>query len=164
MSFAHVSGPLRVGTQRTGAQSGGVMNCGLVELAQVYTAAFGVIKASPTAQLMFTLPAGAKITDVHVDVVTALATATNCGFTMGNVGTPNFFITTFNTGATVVRTAPTTVQAAFVADKLNNVGTADVPIYGTFTAATGDATAGSIVITVKYLQRDSAGLANPTNP
>jgi hypothetical protein len=35
-------------------------------------------------------------------------------------------------------------------------------IFGTFTAATADATAGTITVTVEYIVRDSDGSANPS--
>ena len=38
----------------------------------------------------------------------------------------------------------------------------DAIIYGTFTAATADATAGTITVTVEYIVRNSDGAANPT--
>jgi hypothetical protein len=71
-------------------------------------------------------------------------------------------MTTLNTGTSVVQVSPATIAAATVASKTNNVGTTDAIIYGTFTAATADATAGSIVVSVTYTVRDSDGSANPS--
>lgn len=135
------------------------MNAGLVELVQTATLPFGVILASPAAVNLFTLPAGAKITDFLIEVTTALVTATNCGIVIGKAGTANFFMTTLNTGTSVVRVPPTTVAAAMVANQCNNIGTSDVTLTATPTAATGDATAGSIVVTVRYIQRNADGTA-----
>jgi len=155
MSTSTFSGPIRAGTQRTGAVT--AMNCGLVELCQTATLPATTILASPAAVNLFTLPAGAKITDFLIEVTTALTTATNCGIVIGKSGTANFFMTTLNTGTSVVRVPPTTVAAAMVADKCNNIGTADITLTATPTAATGDAAAGVIVVTVRYVQRFADG-------
>lgn len=160
MSFAHMSGPVRVGTVRTGAVT--AMNSGLVELVQTATIPFTAILASPAAVNLFTLPAGAKITDFLIEVTVAITTATNCGITIGKVGgTANFFMTTLNTTASVVRVPPTTVAAAMVANQCNNIGTSDVTLTATPTAAGADAAAGSIVVSVRYVQRDLNGSASP---
>jgi hypothetical protein len=161
MGFATFSGPIRVGTVREGPITSA--NLGLLILAQTYTAPFGVILTSPAAQNMFTLPAGSKILRFRVEVVTALATATNCGLVIGKSGTANFFVTTFNTGATVGAVAQATVDTATVVNQTNNIGTTDTTVTGTFTAATGNATAGSIVVTVEYIQRLSDGTTAPTS-
>jgi len=163
MSFSTFSGPLRAGTQRTGANTS--MNTGLVVLTQSATVAFGAIKTSPTAQALFTLPAGAKITRVQVEVVTALSggSVSNCGVTIGDSGTANKYVTTFNTTTSSVMVPQATIDAATVVAQTNNIGTSDVTIYGTFTAATGNPTAGSIVVTVHYIQRAADGTANPTS-
>jgi hypothetical protein len=54
------------------------------------------------------------------------------------------------------------VDAAQVVAQTNNIGTADVTIYGTFTAVTGNPTAGSTVVTVHYIQRAADGTADST--
>ena len=157
MGTSTFSGPIRAGTVRTGGATS--MNCGVVELCQTATLAFGTILASPAAVNLFTLPAGAKINDFLIEVTTALVTATNCGIVIGKSGTANFFMTTLNTGTSAVRVPPTTVAAALVVAECNNIGTADITLTATPTAATADATAGSIIVTVRYLQRSAAGSA-----
>jgi hypothetical protein len=112
---------------------------------------------------MFVLPAGAQIMRFDIYVITALTGATNCGVTIGTSGTANFYMTSVNSGTSAVQTSPATIAAATQAAKTNNVGTTDAIIYGTFTAATADATAGSIVVSVTYTVRDSDGSANPSS-
>jgi len=46
---------------------------------------------------------------------------------------------------------------------MDNVGTSDVGVYATFTATTGNPTAGSIEVTLLYLQRSAAGSQDPTS-
>jgi hypothetical protein len=106
---------------------------------------------------MFTIPAGAKILRFNIEVPVALTGATNCGVTVGTSGTANFYMTSVNSGATAVQTSPATIAAATQAAKTNNVGTTDAIIFGTFTAATADATAGSVVVTVEYIVRNADG-------
>jgi hypothetical protein len=161
MSFATLSGPVRSGTVREGSGR----NTGLMVLAQSATVAFSVMTTAPTAQLLFTLPAGAKIVRFQFEVVTAISggSVSNVGVTIGDSGTANKYVTTFNTGTSSVMVAQATVDAATVVAQTNNIGTVDVPIYGTFTAATGNPTAGSTVVTVHYIQRAADGTANPAS-
>ena len=164
MGFATHLGPWLLGTVKntTGTTAGTIRNMGATTVAQTYTAPTSVILASPTAQQMFVLPAGAKILRFDIEVIVALTGATNCGVTIGTSGTSNFYMTSVNSGTSAVQTSPATIAAATQTAKTNNVGTTDAIIYGTFTAATADATAGSIVVTVEYVVRDSDGSANPS--
>jgi hypothetical protein len=159
MALTTFDGPIRSGSVKYGAVT--AVNAGLVVLSQTASIAFGAIKTSPTAQALFTLPAGSKIVRFNVEVTTALTTATNCGVVIGTSGTSNLYLTTFNTGATAVKVSTATVDAQLQVAQTNNIGTADVTLYGTFTAATADATAGAIVVTVEYIQRLSDGTSVP---
>jgi len=164
MGFASHLGPWLLGTVKntTGTTAGTIRNMGATVVSQSYTAAASVILASPSAQQLFVLPAGAKILRFDIEVITALTGATNCGITIGTAGTANYYMTSVNSGTSTVQTSPATIAAATQANRTNNVGTTDAIIYGTFTAATADATAGSIVVTVEYVVRDSDGSANPS--
>lgn len=157
MSNTTFSGPIRAGTQRYGAAN--VVNTGTATLAQSVTINFGAMTTTPTAQLLFTLPAGSKIIRFNEEVITAISGGgvTNVGVTIGDSGTANKYVTTHNTGTTSAKVAQATIDAAMVVAQTNNIGTADVPVYGTFTAATGNPTAGSIVVTVEYMQRNADG-------
>jgi hypothetical protein len=134
---------------------------GATIVAQTYTAPTSVILASPTAQQMFVLPAGAKIVRFGLEVNVALTGATNCGVTIGNGTTANLYMASVNTGTSVVQTSPATIAAA-TSGLYDAIGTTDAIIYGTFTAATADATAGTVTVTVEYIVRGSDGAANPT--
>jgi len=165
MGFATHLGPWLLGTVKntTGTTAGTIRNMGATIVAQSYTAATSTILASPTAQQLFVLPAGAKILRFDIEVTTALTGATNCGVTIGNSGTANYYMTSVNTGTSAVQVSPATIAAATQASKTDNVGSTDAIIYGTFTAATADATAGSVVVTVEYIVRNSDGSANPAS-
>lgn len=160
MSFSTFSGPVRSGTVRYNAGE----NTGLVQLARSATIASSAMTTSPSAQTLMTLPAGSKILRVNVEVVTAISggSVTNVGLTVGKAGgTANFFVTTFNTGLTAGKVAQATVDTAMQVAQTNNIGTTDVALTGTFTAAGGNPTAGSIVVTVEYIQRLSDGSQVP---
>jgi len=162
MSFTTFSGPIRSGTVRQGTVASGE-NTGVVMLAQTATVSFAAMTTSPTAQALFVLPAGAKIVRFDIEVVTAISggSVSNVGVTIGNVGTANKYVTTINTGTSSAKLAQATIDAAMVVAQTNNIGTSDVTIYGTFTAATGNPTAGSTVVTVEYLPRAQNGSAEP---
>lgn len=159
MTFSTFSGPLRAGTVKEGSGE----NTGLVQLARSATIGFAAMTTSPTAQALFTLPAGSKILRFNVEVVTAISggSVTNVGLTIGDSGTANKYVTTFNTGITSAKVAQATVDAAMVVAQTNNLGTSDVTVYGTFTAAGGNPTAGSTVVTVEYVQRSGDGAQVP---
>jgi hypothetical protein len=143
----------------TGTAAGSIRNVGATTVSQSATVGFAAITTSPTAQNLFTLPAGSKIIRFNVEVVTALSggSVSNCGVTIGNSGTANKYVTTFNTTTSSVKVPQATIDAAMVVAETNNIGTSDVSIYGTFTAATGNPTAGSIVVTVEYIVRNADG-------
>jgi len=160
MSFSTFSGPLRSGTQRYGAGT----NTGLPVLTQSANVPFSVMLGSPTAQNLFTLPAGSKILRFTVEKTTAISggsvTAVNTVF--GRAGTANAFQTTIDIGLTTAQTARATLDAALVSSATNNIGTADVVVTGTFTAAGGNPTAGAAVVTIEYIQRADDGAQAPT--
>lgn len=161
MSFATMSGPLRTGTVKEGSGE----NTGLVVLARSATVAFGAMTTSPTAQALFTLPAGAKILRFDIEVVTAISggSVTNVGVTLGTSATANKYVTSINTGTSAAKVAQATIDAAMQVAETNNIGTTDVAVYGTFTAAGGNPTAGSTVVTVEYIQRAADGAQVPAS-
>jgi hypothetical protein len=160
MSFSTFSGPVRVGTQR---YAPGV-NTGLPVLTQSTNVAFSAMTTSPTAQNLFTLPAGSKILRFTVEKTTAISgggvTAVNTTF--GKSGSANAFQTTIDIGLTTAQTARATLDAALVSSATNNIGTTDVVVTGTFTAATGNPTAGAVVVTIEYIQRADDGSQAPS--
>ena len=70
MGFATHLGPWLLGTVKntTGTTAGTIRNMGATIVAQTYTAPTAVILATPAAQQMFTLPAGAKILRFGLEV------------------------------------------------------------------------------------------------
>ena len=163
MGFATHLGPWLLGTVKdtTGTTAGTIRNIGATTVAQTYSAPTSVILATPAAQLMFVLPAGSKILRFGLEVNVALTGATNCGVTIGSSATANLYMASVNTGTTAVQTSPATIAAA-TSGVYDSIGTTDALIYGTFTAATADATAGSITVTVEYIVRNPDGAVAPT--
>lgn len=167
MGIATHLGPWLLGTVKdtTGTTAGTIRNTGATQVTQSATVGFAAITTSPTAQALFTLPAGAKVLRFNVEVVTALSggSVSNCGVVIGDSGTANKYVTTFNTTTSSVKVPQATIDAAMVVAQTNNIGTSDVTIYGTFTAATGNPTAGSIVVTAEYIVRNSDGTYTPAS-
>ena len=97
-----------------------------------------------------------KTTTISGGSVTAVNT------TFGNSGTANAYQTTIDIGLTTAQTARATLDAALVSSATNNIGTTDVVVTGTFTAAGGNPTAGVAVVTVEYIQRADNGAQAPT--
>lgn len=159
MAFATMSGPVRMGTVKENSGR----NTGLPVLTQSATVSFSVVTTSPTAQQLFILPAGSKIVRFNVEKTTALSgggiTAVNTTF--GTSGTANAYQTSIDIGLTAAQTPRATLDAALVSSATNNIGTADVPVFGTFTAVTGNPTAGTVVVTVEYIQRGTDGAQFP---
>ncbi len=157
MSRTTFSGPVRAGTVRDGGVT--TNNVGSVVLSQSATVAFGAMTTSPTAQNLFTLPAGAKILRFNVEKTTAISggSVSAVNLTLGKTGTANAYMTSQDIGLTTAMTTRALLDAATVSSATNNIGTSDVTVTGTFTAVTGNPTAGVAVVTVEYVQRLADG-------
>lgn len=94
-----------------------------------------------TAKTLFTLPAGARILDIKVDVETAFNSSGTDLLDLGKTGTANHYINDLDIAATG-RKAPT----------LTNLGasTAPITVIATFVQSIADATAGLATVTVIY--------------
>lgn len=164
MGFATFSGPLRSGTQRYGAAE----NTGLITLSRTaYVNVSGVaLTAAPVAQTLFTLPAGAKILNFVTEVLVTIAgnSVSQVGVTIGKTGSAAEYAASFNTGTSVARVTQANMDTAITGKvaALDNIGTVDVPVTGTFTASTGNPTSGQIAITVVYQQRADNGAQVPS--
>lgn len=160
MAFTTFQGPVRAGTIKEGATN----NTGLVVLSRSVSLDATVAKTSgAVAQALMTLPAGAKILDVYVEKTVAASgnSVSAIAMTIGDGTTANKYVTSVAIGVTAIRTLQATLTAGYVPAEMNNIGTADKTLYGTFTATTGNPTAGTIVITVFYQQRAAAGTQDP---
>lgn len=165
MSFSTFSGPVRAGTIKENADE----NTGLITLSRTaYVNVSGVaLTAAPVAQTLFNLPAGSKILNFVPEVLVTIAggSVTNVGVTIGKSGTADAYAASFNTGTAVARVTQATVDTAITSKvaALDNIGTVDVPVQATFTAAGGNPTSGQIAITVVYQQRSDSGAQVPAS-
>lgn len=163
MGFSTFSGPFRLGTVRFGGLAAN-QNTGIPVLTQSAVVPSSAMLTSPAAQKLFVLPAGSKIVRFNVEKTTAVSgggvTAVNTTF--GTSASANAYSTTLDIGLTTAQTARATLDAALVSSATNNIGTNDVPVYGTFTAAGGNPTAGSVVVTIEYIQRLPNGATSPS--
>jgi hypothetical protein len=163
MGFTTFSGPLRSGTVKEGAS----INTGSPVLARSVSLDATVAKTSgAVAQALMTLPAGSKILDVYVEKTVAASgnSVSAIAMTIGDGTTADKYVTSVAIGVTAIRTLQATITAGYVPAEMNNIGTTDKTLYGTFAATTGNPTAGTIVLTVLYQQRSSTGLQDPATP
>ena len=162
MGFSTFSGQVRSGTQRYGAG----INTGLVLLTQAKTIDMAgvALTSAPPAQDLFTLPAGSKIVSIIADKTVALTgnSVSQVALIVGNASDDNQYLESVNLATTKGRAAQATVDAGLQVDDCENIGTSDVMLQATFTATTGNPTAGQIVVTVVYVQRADDGSANPS--
>jgi hypothetical protein len=175
MSFANLSGPLRVGPVRNGAGR----NTGLCVLAQQYdsgtiTGTSGtLIRATP-----FIVPKGAYILDVVIDSLqnmNGVATASvYVGTTLGGSDLMGLTNTLTNSGFQTDISSATTNNYSTISTILGNPGAtaaakrtaalnADATIYTTIQIGGGTATQGRIGITLVYLQRNEDGSQYPAS-
>lgn len=94
-----------------------------------------------TAKTLGTLPAGARILDIIVDVETAFNSSGTDLLDLGKTGTANHYINDLDIAATG-RKAPT----------LTNLGKSTTPItvIATYVQSVADATTGSATVTILY--------------
>lgn len=146
MGFATHLGPWLLGTNKEGAG----VNTGGTESLQ-----YNTLTAPALTVNGVTLPAGAVITDIVVDVTT-LFDGTTPTLSVGTVATPTLY------ASGVVLTAAVRLRPTFTAAQLaamRNIGTTDVAVLVTNTAA--NSTVGSAFIKIHYTVRDSAGNLRP---
>lgn len=162
MGFSTFSGPLRAGTQKDATAA---RNTGLVVLARSVVVPFNVITTAPVAQNLMVIPAGSKIMQIDWETLVQFSggSVSAIAFQIGLLGgTANRFWTSTSLAAlTVGKLARATSDATQQVVNTNNVGTTDITLTGTFTATTGNPTAGSAVLTVTYIQRADDGSQDP---
>jgi hypothetical protein len=163
MAFTTFSGPIRSGTVKEGA----ARNTGLVVLSQSATIdmdGVALTSASPVQDL-FTLPAGSKILNFRFEktVVVAGNSISQVAVIVGNATDDNQYLESVNLATAKGVAAQATVDAGIQVDDCDNIGTVDVLLQATFTATTGNATSGQIVVTVTYAQRADNGAQFPAS-
>lgn len=129
---------LRVGSQQAGGSR--AANIGKVVASQTATVAF----TDTAAKDLFTLPAGAQILDVLVDVTTAFDAGDDNDLDIGKDGAAAHFVN----DADVSAAGRVTGTRAFA--NWADIGSADVTVTATYVPDGAAATAGAARITVVY--------------
>lgn len=155
MSFSTFSGPIRVGTERYGADR----NTGLVVLAQSYDTGTVVAAQGNVDVQAFKIPRGSQIVDITVDQVVVPNGSSTSTVSVG----------TASGGAQLMAAVATTAGgrfrgAATAATQLawQTSTTADTTVFVRYAVGVADATAGRAIVTVSYVQRAPDGSQNPT--
>lgn len=150
MGYSTHLGPARQGTVKEGASA----NCGSPLLTQSNTIAY----TDTTAKNLFILPAGAKVVDFKLDVVTAFNAGTTNVLDIGTTADDDLFVNDAAVGTAVHATC--TLVAANLASIIN-IGTSDVQVTATYVPSGTAATAGSATVTVIYEMRNPDGTSTP---
>lgn len=118
-------------------------NLGLVLSNQNATVTYG---ANGSTTTICTIPAGAQILFINIDVTTAFNAGTTNTISVGVAGTAAQFVAATSVGSAGRASVATTGNYANWA----NVGTSDVTIIATYNQTGTVASAGSAIITVVY--------------
>lgn len=148
MGFATHLGGWLLGTVKEGAEA----NTGGTVVVQ-----YARLTAPALTATGIRLPAGSIIEDITIDVTT-LFDGTSPTLSVGTAASPTLY------ASASVLTAAARVRPAFTGAQLtaiSNVGTADVAVLLTNTAA--NSTVGSALVKITYVVRDSAGNLRPTS-
>ena len=170
MGFATHLGPWLQGTQRftTGTAVGTLRNTGASAVSQTkkydFTGAAFNVAAAVT---LCTLPAGAQIVNIHIDVLTAFTGSTAANITIGDGTTANKYWTT--TDITAAGRAATTNAAlaawcgaaSTVSPNGIGIGPTDVSIVATLTPTVANVTAGLVQFTIVYVVAQPDGTQYP---
>jgi len=174
MGFATHLGPWLLGTVKntTGTTAGTIQNTGSTSVTQtkkvVYT---GAVAAAAVTTTLFTLPAGAQITSIHIDTLVAFTGSTAANVVIGTSGTTNLY------WASSDITAQGRLANTNAASKLANwagaattaspngagVGATDVTVQAVLTPTVADVTAGTVQYTIVYTVADSNGTQSPAS-
>jgi hypothetical protein len=123
-----------------------VTNIGGMLSAVTTTVAF----SNATAVTIATIPAGAQIQNVHIDVTTAFNAATTNTVTVGTSASAAAYVTSTSVGSLGrASTATTGVFSAWA-----NTGTSDVSATITYSQTGTAATAGALRVTIIYKSAD----------
>ena len=161
MGFATHLGPWLLGTVKntTGTTAGTIQNTGSTSVTQtkkvVYT---GAVAAAAVTTTLFTLPAGAQITSIHIDTLVAFTGSTAANVVIGTSGTTNLY------WASSDITAQGRLANTNAASKLANwagaattaspngagIGATDVTVQAVLTPTVADVTAGTVQYTIVY--------------
>lgn len=141
MASTTFSGPVKAGTIREGSSA----NVGSVLMAQ--SAVIDIIGATNSATVA-TVPANSQIVDVILNVTTVSNDGGTATVKIGTDTDDDEFLAATNVKA--VATTRGTIGA-----EGTDVGTSDVAVKYTFTAANGDGTTGAATVTVLYIQNNN---------
>ena len=174
MGFATHLGPWLLGTVKntTGTTAGTIQNTGATSVTQTkkidYT---GSTVASGTTTTLFTLPAGAQITSIHIDTLVAFTGSTAANVVIGTAATTNLFwassdITTQGRLATTnaaSKLANWCGAATTASPNGAGIGATDVIIQAVLSPTASTVTAGTVQYTVVYSVAESNGTQSPAS-
>ena len=150
MTYSTHLGPTRNGTVKDGSGA----NCGGPVLSQSATIAY----TDTTAKNLFIIPAGSKVVDIKLDVITAFDAGDTNTLDIGSSTDGDLFVDGASVATEVHATA--TLVAANLAS-IVNIGTTDMQVTATYIPAGTAAGEGSAIITMLYQMRNADGTTTP---
>jgi len=173
MGFATHLGPWLLGTVKntTGTTAGTIQNTGSASVTQTKKVNYtGSVAAATVTTTLFTLPAGAQITSIHIDTLVAFTGSTAANVVIGTSATTNLFwassditsqgrLANTNAAAKLVNWAGATSTAS---PNGIGIGSTDVIIQAVLTPTVADVTAGTVQYTIVYTVADSTGAQSPS--
>lgn len=137
------SGPLASGDKNAGVAGG--PNIGLVQLVQTGTITFG---ATLVQNVTFNLPVGSQIVDIIVDALTGYDSATTATLSAGTASGGTQYVSGINVKTTGRKANG---YSAAQLSAMSAIGT-NATLVVTVTSV-GQPTAGSVFVTVEYVQK-----------
>jgi predicted membrane protein len=172
MGFATHLGPWLLGTVKTtsGTTAGTIQNTGSTSVTQTKKVAYaGSVAAAAVTTTLFTIPAGAQITSIHIDTLVAFTGSTAANVVIGTAASTALFwassditsqgrLANTNAAAKLVNWAG---AASTASPNGIGVGSTDVIIQAVLTPTVADVTAGTVQYTIVYTLADSTGVQSP---
>jgi len=173
MGFATHLGPWLLGTVKntTGTVAGTIQNTGAATVSQTKKINYTGTTTSGVTTTLFTLPAGAQITSIHIDTLVAFTGSTAANMSLGITGSTALYfastdITTqgrlANTGA-AAKLGNWAGAATTASPNGAGIGATDVIIIATVRPTVANVTVGTVQYTIVYSVANSDGTQSPAS-
>ena len=174
MGFATHLGPWLLGTVKntTGTTAGTIQNTGATSVTQTKKVVYdGALYTADTTTTLFTLPAGAQITSIHIDTLVAFTGSTAANMTLGITGSTALYwalsditaqgrLANTNAAAKLVNWSGAATTAS---PNGAGIGATDVTVLATVRPTIANVTVGTVQYTIVYSVADSTGAQTPAS-
>ena len=173
MGFATHLGPWLLGTVKTttGTVAGTIQNTGATAVTQTKKVVYdGAVYTADTVTNLFTLPAGAQITSIHIDTLVAFTGSTAANLTLGTAASAALYWASTDVtaqGRLVTTNAATKLAnwagaATTASPNGAGIGSTDVTVVATLRPTISNVTVGTVQYTIVYSVADTTGAQSPS--